>query len=60
MTKIRDVNGIIYLQNKGMKAKVTVRTTSDKLGKSLSLAVEEVGLMIIIPAEPVTDMVEVK
>ena len=60
MTKIRDVNGIVYLQNRGMKAKVTVRTTSDKSGKSLSLAIEEVGLMIVIPAEPVTDMVEVK
>ena len=60
MTKVKDVNGLVFLQNKCIKARVTVRTTSDKLGKSLSLAVEEVELMIHIPIEPVSDMVEVK
>ena len=60
MTKLRDVNGIIYLQNKGSRAKITVRTTADERGKSLSLAVEELELMLFIPIEPVADMVDVK
>lgn len=60
MTKTRTVNGIVFLQYKGMTAPITVRATKDKLGQSISLAVDEVGLMIQIPVEPVKDIIEVK
>ena len=60
MTKIRNVGGLIFLRGRWMKVIVTVRTTSDKVGQSLSLAVEDQDVMIQIPIEPLKDMVELK
>lgn len=62
--KLRTVNGLLYYADKKknhmFSALVTVRVSADKIGKSLSLSVEDMGLMIEIPVEPVEDMVEVK
>ena len=62
--KLRTIKGVIWLDSKnGLRAAnalVTVRVTADKIRKSLSLTVEDMGLMIEIPIEPVEDMVEVK
>jgi len=62
--RLRTIKGVIWLDSKkGLRAAnalVTVRVTADKIGKSLSLAVEDMGLLIEIPVGPVEDMVEVR
>lgn len=62
--KLRTVKGLIFYADKKNNhmapALVTVRVSADKIGKSLSLAVEDMGLLIEIPVEPVEDMVEVR
>lgn len=63
--KLRTVKGLIFYADKKKKkhmspAVVTVRVSADEIGKSLSLAVEDMGLMIEIPVESVEDMVEVR
>ena len=58
--KLRTVKGFIAYADKVASALVTVRVSADKIGKSLSLAVEDMGLLIEIPVEPVEDMVEVR
>lgn len=58
--KLRTVKGLIAYADKMAPALVTVRVSADKIGKSLSLAVEDMGLLIEIPVEPVEDMVEVR
>lgn len=60
MTRTKDVEGLFYGKGKIKPARVTVRATKDKLGESLSLAVEGLGVMIMIPVEPVKGMIEVK
>lgn len=62
--KLRTVNGLIFYADKKktymISELVTVRVSADEIDKSLSLAVENMGLMIEIPIEPVEDMVEVR
>ena len=62
--KLRTVKGLIFYADKKKNhmapALVTVRVSADKIGKSLSLAVEDMGLLIEIPVEPVEDMVGVR
>lgn len=59
----KDVDGIICIAKDPngflvpMKARVTVRMTSDKIGQSLSLAVG--NIMISIPLESVRNIVRV-
>lgn len=61
MTKMRDVKGFA-MDTKSLRyyAKITVRTTRDERGQTLSLADEKNGIMLCIPVEPVLDMIEVK
>ena len=56
-TRMRDVNGMLFLADKWTTKTVTVRVTKDKAGKTLSLNVGD--LMILIPVEPVEDMIDV-
>ena len=58
-TEERDVAGLVSIPGNIAPMKITVRVTSDKLGESLSLAVDDVGLMMQIPLESVSDMVRV-
>ena len=59
----KDVDGMIFLAKDPngfpvpMKARVTVRMTSDKIGQSLSLAAG--NIMISIPLESVRNIVRV-
>lgn len=39
-------------------AKVTVRTTADKAGKSMSFGIDEENLLISVPLEPLKDMIK--
>ena len=50
-TTVHDVEGIIFT-NMPKEAKLTVRITSDKIGKSLSISDDE-NLMYMIPLEPI-------
>lgn len=52
--KMRTVDGIKVTKTGMEFAPVDVRVTADKLGKTMSLAMGDV--MIIIPIEPVSDM----
>ena len=58
-TKIKDVSGIVFDNNKQtMKsATITARVTKDGRGTTLSLADESgTGIMIAIPAEKIKEM----
>lgn len=58
-TKIKDVSGIVFDNNKQtMKsATITARVTKDDRGTTLSLADESgTGIMIAIPAEKIKEM----
>ena len=60
MTKIKTVQGIIFLRDKMASIPITLRVTRDKSGQSISLADDNQGLMMEIPVEPVMDLIEVK
>lgn len=59
-TRTRDLDGMIFVKDKCAPAVVTLRATRDNLGQTISLAVEDMNLMILIPVEPVEDILEVK
>lgn len=63
MTKTKDVKGIMWHNKNGnmyaRPATITVRVTSDEHGKSLSLADEREGVQLLVPLEPLADMLEV-
>ena len=64
MTKSKEVDGLAFVETKkGFRThsvKLVLRVTKDKYGQSLSLADERNGLMLEIPLEPVSDLIEVK
>lgn len=60
MTKLRTVQGIIVLRDKMASIPITLRVTRDKVGQSISLSDDNMGLMLEIPVEPVLDLIEVK
>ena len=57
MTRARTVNGIVIRGADFKQTKITLRTTSDEKGESLSLCSEEDEVLLIIPLEKVRDMV---
>ena len=63
-TRVREVNGMVGVmvgdKDRISPAPITVRLTVDKLGKTLSLAIDEVGVMYAIPLETIADWIEVK
>ena len=63
MTKTKDVQGVVWKDHWGnmyrRPATITVRVTSDEQGKSLSLTDERKGVQIVVPLEPLADMLEV-
>lgn len=58
-TRIRTVDGLEACNGRIGERTITVRVTSDGLGKSLSLADDVRGIMLMIPIEPVIDMIDV-
>lgn len=58
-TRYKDIRGLVYIGSRMGEAEVTVRVTHDEKGKSLSLASDVAGVMIMIPLEQVDDMLEV-
>ena len=63
MTKTKDVQGLIFIDKDGemcvAETIVTARVTKDSSGATLSLAEESIGLMLVVPMEPLERMVEV-
>lgn len=63
MTKTKDVQGLMFVDKDGeMKAApvvVTVRVTKDATGATMSLAAEDIGMMLSVPLEPLADMLKV-
>ncbi|MBQ9021645.1 MAG: hypothetical protein IJ113_06485 [Eggerthellaceae bacterium] len=63
MTKTKDVQGLMFVGKDGeMKAApvvVTVRVTKDATGATMSLAAEDIGMMLSVPLEPLADMLKV-
>ena len=57
ITKKKTVKGVLFDGKKFYSADVTVRTTSDNYGQSLSLSVDG-AVMLQIPMEQVRDMVK--
>lgn len=58
-TRIRQVDGLEAYNGRIGERTITVRVTSDGLGKSLSLADDIRGIMLMIPIEPVIDMIDI-
>lgn len=63
MTKTKDVESIVWhyesVSMYSRHATITVRVTSDEHGKSLSLTDERECVQIVVPLEPLADMLEV-
>lgn len=57
-TGSRTINGVIFNGKQLAEAPVTLRATSDELGKSISLSVDGL-VMLQIPLEPVLDIVDI-
>lgn len=57
-TRSRTINGVIFNGKQLAEAPVTLRATSDELGKSISLSVDGL-VMLQIPLEPVLDIVDI-
>lgn len=57
ITKKKTVKGVVFAFGKFQSADVTVRTTSDNYGQSLSLSVDG-SVMLQVPVEQVRDMVK--
>lgn len=62
-TKERDVLGMTgdYREDKPLRIRpktITVRVTRDEKGASISLADELRGIMLLVPAEPIMDMID--
>lgn len=60
-TRFKMVRGAIAKDEYGLLqgADISVRVTADNIGKSLSLAIDDEGIMLLIPIEAVSDMIEV-
>ena len=58
-TRAQDVRGMIRTVNCSQTTMITCRVTKDKHGESMSLADEQLGIMLLIPLEPVHDMLRV-
>ena len=61
-TKQREVDGIMFeMKSDGWLQprfhRIVFRITADNIGKSLSLCDEQQGIMIMIPVEPVEDLI---
>ena len=52
MTLTKDINGLIF-KDSIQPTKITVRMSSDSIGKTLSLADEKENIMLVIPLEPI-------
>ena len=61
MTRTKDVNGMMSTVYRPIPipTKVTVRITSDEHGETLSLSDDKAEIMLIIPIEPVNDLIKV-
>ena len=59
-TRVRVVNGMLGAENRIKPVPITVRLTVDAIGKSLSLASDDIGVMFMIPLETIADWIEVK
>ena len=63
MTKTKDVKGVVWENRWGnmyrKPASITVRVTSDGRGKTLSLTSEKDHIQLVVPLEPLADMLEV-
>lgn len=61
--KAKDVDGLMFINtDKGMRAgpvAITVRVTKDGLGATLSMAADDVGVMLSVPMEPLEGLVKV-
>lgn len=61
--KAKDVEGLMFIDgDRGMQAcplEVTVRVTADERGATLSLAAEDMGMMLSVPMEPLEGLIEV-
>lgn len=60
-TTLREVNGMTYIMHingvmKSAPVKLVFRITKDERGKTNSLADEKLGVMLVIPLEPVEDL----
>lgn len=60
MKYYREVTGMSVDGAGFRKAKISVRISDDKIGKSLSLADDKSGTMLMIPLEELRDVLEVK
>lgn len=60
MRYYREVEGVAVNDAGFRKAKISVRISDDKIGKSLSLADDKGGIMLMIPLEGLADVLEVK
>ena len=60
MKYYREVEGMVVDDAGFRKAKISVRISDDKVGKSLSLADDKSGTMLMIPLEELRDVLEVK
>lgn len=63
MTKTKDVQGHTWkTADVGLfviPRTITVRVSSDEIGKSLSLTDDLEGIQLVVPLEPLADMLEV-
>ena len=57
-TRSRTINGVIFNGKQLAEAPVTLRATSDELGKSISLSVDGL-VMLQVPLEPVLDILDI-
>ena len=60
MYKERKVRGMLSDGQDMKMADITLRVTVDRVGKSLSLTSEDDSIMLLIPLEPVQDLVRIK
>ena len=57
-TRSRTINGVVFNGSQMAEAPITLRATSDELGKSISLSIDGL-VMLQIPVEPVLDIVDI-
>lgn len=63
MTKLKNVQGLTWKMSDdgpvGVPRLITVQVTSDEHSKSLSLTDEWEGIQLLVPLEPLADILEV-
>lgn len=57
MTKIKQVDGYIYDGTQMIKSKLTVRYTSDEMGKTLSIS-DDKNAMYVVGFEDIEEMIK--